>query len=286
MRFPVPPFGLPGQDPTGCNRLKAFRRAHEATDSPRSENSALTCSRDFVIASSQIGKTGKQRAHCSTCPNGLFVMSTPRVAAIPDFHERLRLERQRLGLTQWEFASACELGLRTYARYERGERVPDLNALLGAARAGADVGFLLSGSRNPIQQLEGLEKFADFSLNVLIRQCLGDLDRERLHDDLKALGAEGGAEESRRAKATAALIRSSEALTRAVHDAIAGEGALLAHIGAELADVAAECGAVLTVRQTVDALRLLYRVGATTGGIDRAVILQVVRMTQGEGGGR
>jgi len=60
--------------------------------------------------------------------------------------ERLQQERQRLGLTQAEFAEACGSGKRQQSRYEAGEQVPGGEYLAGAAQLGVDVAYVLTGS--------------------------------------------------------------------------------------------------------------------------------------------
>ena len=45
------------------------------------------------------------------------------------FAERLKLLRGHLGMTQTAFAKKLGLPQNTYHRYEKGERVPDINAL-------------------------------------------------------------------------------------------------------------------------------------------------------------
>jgi transcriptional regulator with XRE-family HTH domain len=58
---------------------------------------------------------------------------------------RLKEERLRLKLTQAGFAEACGVKRRAQAAYESGDRVPDAEYLVRAARAGADLKYLLTG---------------------------------------------------------------------------------------------------------------------------------------------
>lgn len=60
--------------------------------------------------------------------------------------ERLQQERQRLGMTQAEFAEACGSGKRQQSRYEAGEQVPGGEYLAGAAQLGVDVSYVLTGN--------------------------------------------------------------------------------------------------------------------------------------------
>lgn len=61
---------------------------------------------------------------------------------------RLREERERLGLTQDDFAAAGGVGKRALIHYEKGERSPDASLLAAIATAGADVLYILTGQRS------------------------------------------------------------------------------------------------------------------------------------------
>lgn len=58
--------------------------------------------------------------------------------------ERLREERQRLGLTQ----DALGVTPQAQRRYEKGERSPDADYLSRFAQAGADVLYIVAGERS------------------------------------------------------------------------------------------------------------------------------------------
>lgn len=62
--------------------------------------------------------------------------------------QRLREERERLGLGQQEVASAAEVSVKTVGRWEKESAIPSkkLNALLPA---GFDVAYILTGTRTP-----------------------------------------------------------------------------------------------------------------------------------------
>ncbi|WP_019519357.1 helix-turn-helix domain-containing protein [Faucicola boevrei] len=62
---------------------------------------------------------------------------------------RLVDERKRLGLTQAQASSQAGITQTTYSRYENGERVPTLQAILGFYNMGFDVIYLLTGEREP-----------------------------------------------------------------------------------------------------------------------------------------
>lgn len=61
--------------------------------------------------------------------------------------ERLRDERQRMGLSQTAFAELAGSSKRAQIRYEQGEP-PDADYLSEISKAGADVLYVVTGERN------------------------------------------------------------------------------------------------------------------------------------------
>lgn len=70
-----------------------------------------------------------------------------QLAMNSEFGERLRLERERLGLSQGEFASKAGVHRNTQVRYETGKREADSGYLSRIQELGVDYGFLLFGQR-------------------------------------------------------------------------------------------------------------------------------------------
>lgn len=64
-----------------------------------------------------------------------------------DLGERLKAERQRLGLGQAELGTKIGVSKTSQFNYEAGHRVPDLEYLLRARAIGMDVNFILTGLR-------------------------------------------------------------------------------------------------------------------------------------------
>jgi len=62
--------------------------------------------------------------------------------------ERLREERQRLGLSQPAFGEIAGVTKKTQMLYESGERSPDAAYLSAMAGAGADVRYIVTGERD------------------------------------------------------------------------------------------------------------------------------------------
>ena len=62
--------------------------------------------------------------------------------------DRLRNERERLGLSQEDFASGVGVSRRTQVAWEKGEQAPNAEALSQAAGMGVDVLYVLIGQRS------------------------------------------------------------------------------------------------------------------------------------------
>ena len=64
-----------------------------------------------------------------------------------DIGERLKIERQRLGLGSADLAARLGVSKATQYNYENTERVPDANYLEKAHAHGIDVTFVITGER-------------------------------------------------------------------------------------------------------------------------------------------
>jgi transcriptional regulator with XRE-family HTH domain len=65
------------------------------------------------------------------------------------FAERLRVERTRLRMTQWDMAQLGGVSKTSQVAYESGSSYPDANYLAKLAEGGFDVQWLLIGRRTP-----------------------------------------------------------------------------------------------------------------------------------------
>lgn len=63
------------------------------------------------------------------------------------FATRLKEERNRLGLTQVEIASKCNVSREMWGKYERGIAMAGSEVLFSLAAIGVDMGYLFSGER-------------------------------------------------------------------------------------------------------------------------------------------
>jgi transcriptional regulator with XRE-family HTH domain len=63
------------------------------------------------------------------------------------FGERLKSERNRLGMNQAQFAEVGGVAKLTQLKYEKGERMPSVEYLHGIQQQGVEVGYLLTGKK-------------------------------------------------------------------------------------------------------------------------------------------
>jgi transcriptional regulator with XRE-family HTH domain len=95
------------------------------------------------------------------------VYSTREIGNKVGIGSRLREERERLGLTQTEFAGQLGLSLNTQSNYERDRRQPDAAYLAQAVGLGVDAIYVLLGNRmDPSLAMgwpEGTHPFADMT---------------------------------------------------------------------------------------------------------------------------
>jgi phage repressor protein C with HTH and peptisase S24 domain/DNA-binding XRE family transcriptional regulator len=64
--------------------------------------------------------------------------------------ERLREERQRLGLSQTALAATASVGKHSQINYESDRNAPDANYLTAAAKQGVDIYYVLTGQRTSL----------------------------------------------------------------------------------------------------------------------------------------
>lgn len=66
-----------------------------------------------------------------------------------DIGDRLKQERERLGLNQTDFAKLANHGRSVQAGYEQGKNIPGGAYLAAIASAGVDVLYVLTGQKTP-----------------------------------------------------------------------------------------------------------------------------------------
>ncbi|NNA66231.1 helix-turn-helix domain-containing protein [Pseudomonas gessardii] len=78
--------------------------------------------------------------------------------------ERLKEERQRIGVSQTVLAEKCGVTKNTQLAYEKGERSPDTTYLASAASLGLDILYVVTGVATP-QVVEGFTALEDKLVN-------------------------------------------------------------------------------------------------------------------------
>lgn len=68
--------------------------------------------------------------------------------------DRLREERERLGLSQGAFGEIGGVKANAQGNYEKGERNPDAGYLAAVAARGVDVLYVVTGERRPMSSAE------------------------------------------------------------------------------------------------------------------------------------
>lgn len=82
--------------------------------------------------------------------------------------ERVKEERERLGHSQEEFASAAGIHRNTQAKYERGEGTPDANYLAAVESIGADISYIVTGEKRRWVSLEdSLQRECDLIYSIV-----------------------------------------------------------------------------------------------------------------------
>jgi transcriptional regulator with XRE-family HTH domain len=101
-----------------------------------------------------------------------------------NFNERLKEERKRLGLNQTDFAALANVGQIAQVNYENGKRNPDSKYLQAIANAGADVQYILTGTRS--QQIQATPPTNYVNLNKKkIEKVMEDLTAEQQAEVIK-----------------------------------------------------------------------------------------------------
>ncbi|WP_339511946.1 helix-turn-helix domain-containing protein [Pseudomonas sp. RL_15y_Pfl2_60] len=107
------------------------------------------------------------------------------------FSDRLREERERLGLKQEELGQIGGVNRNTQGKYEKGERNPDLAYLSAVAGIGVDVLYVITGARTP----KAAESFSAEEAKLIEHyRELPEADRasmRRMAAAMAAMGREG-----------------------------------------------------------------------------------------------
>lgn len=84
------------------------------------------------------------------------------------FGQRLRFERERIGLTQAQFALKIEATSRTVGKYESGETEIKPSQIIEFIKLGADLNYIFFGSRVPLGTQEPIGIYDKGDVDVLL----------------------------------------------------------------------------------------------------------------------
>jgi len=184
---------------------------------------------------------------------------------------RLKKERERLGLSQAEFAKRLGIHRNTLVRYENGTREPDSGFIVRAGDAGVDVGYMLSGRKSDAVSMHRLGT---------IRVLPMIADRAGLNGsallDLLDLAAE---EEASMWGPSVVLKEPKKVGWVELIDALFEDGELLARVFYEVKRVTHEEGLSIPFNRRARAAALIYRSGrASERCIDPDLVVEALKL--------
>lgn len=184
--------------------------------------------------------------------------------------KRLKEERERLGISQADFAKACGVGRTAQFNYESGKRSPDGNYLHAAGELGVDTGYLLFGDRST--------PFNLYSLGVA--SILPDIaERAGLNTDailhILDLAAES---EANIWGAPTGPIFTNENKTELVN-ALFEDGALLSRVMYEIHEALHRNGKTLALDKEIRVILMLYRSFKASGKVDQKMVEEAINLT-------
>jgi len=186
-----------------------------------------------------------------------------------DFGKRLKQERDRLGLSQAEFAQKVGVHRNTQVRYEGGTREPDADYLSRLNEIGVDTGFLFFGQKTDPLSVYQLA-VARFLPSVAERAGLSgaaliDLINLVAEDESACWFGSGY----------------SRINTGDLEDALFENGTLLADVFNSV-DIAVETqGVELTYGKRAQVVAMLYRVFKASGKVDQTMVEEAVKLAAG-----
>ena len=98
--------------------------------------------------------------------------------------ERLKSERLKLGINQAQAADLCGVSREIWGKYERGNAVPGGEVLFSFAAAGADIQYILTGTRSEKANVKPPPNFVDLNKKK-IDKLMEDLTAEQQAEVIK-----------------------------------------------------------------------------------------------------
>lgn len=201
--------------------------------------------------------------------------------------QRLKEERERLGMTQAKFAAACGVGKTAQYTYEASQRFPGAEYLAAAESLGVDVTYLFSGMREGEKVDFDLAHWELFE-GVFLALGYSPIDIKRftkmivplLHDSWS--GDDEPREQWIRAKLlpdVRAILEASPFVAEQKARAAVLDQELLATVLDAFDDSATRRGARIPNTRRAQAVALLYRAFLAAGGkVDNALVDETVSL--------
>jgi len=188
--------------------------------------------------------------------------------------ERIRDERERLGLSQAALAPKLSVTRMTQVNYETGKRSPDGGYLSAFGAIGADIGYVLFGERsNP----NNLYRLASARVLPLVADRAG-IDKDALfgildiaaQDEANAWG--GGA-------SSQAFFQNDDKLRELVL-AMFEDGKLLGQVFVKVQKTMHDSETGLPVTKLVNVVLALYQAFKESGKIDKKTIDMAIKVAR------
>lgn len=132
--------------------------------------------------------------------------------------ERIAEERKRLGITQASFADKLGVSLSSQKRYETNDRSPDIDYVGALVEVGADVAYIMTGTRTPQDRLRFFSKFDRDAAELLALSAL-HLDIDGFADAVSEISAAEDSPQFWR-DVVYALIQNSPTLQEVIKDRV------------------------------------------------------------------
>jgi transcriptional regulator with XRE-family HTH domain len=184
--------------------------------------------------------------------------------------KRLKEERERLGISQADFATACGVGRTAQFNYESGKRSPDGDYLNAAGEFGIDVGYVLFGERSTPNNLYSLG-VANILPDIIER---AGLNYEAL-DNILQLAAESEANTWGKPSDTPFLTADNK--TELVN-ALFENGALLARVMCKITKVLHLNNKTIPLDKKISAILMLYRLSRNSGKVNQKMVEETVNL--------
>jgi len=189
--------------------------------------------------------------------------------------ERIRLQRERIGLSQAQLAEQAGITARSQRNYEAGVRVPNAEYLAALPPLGIDVNYVLNGNVNGNYARDW--RSAGSTLLTVISMCFG-ISIETIDEivDKALVNVEDGGFDP--AIFVAELLKHSAVFKEVTEQQIGLDIDLLTTVLELVTDEVKALGASLTAAKHAEAVCMLYRTFRASNAVDVDFVKQIVRL--------